>query len=571
MELELIVGASTEEQNQFCRDMATRQAKLEELRSTGVNKIESLKNENFKVRKNKELSKEEKDGIIEANKTLIEEARQDSLSHKEEISTLEKESIAITKTFYKKVTPVAKAEWKSKKDDLKKMHKEAVAKINSEHEARLKEIEASKPTDKNDKDAELAYNNKMKIETSNYKQLAFEEKTAYKNAIQKIKNESHTHFLQEYNLLGSLRNGKHSIEEILQAKLEDYVYRFELKDFFIKNGLYLTLLLFMIVCVCITPSVLSINSIMMITQNFSYKIFYALGVAGLILLGGTDLSVGRMVTLGTLITCMSLNPDTTVSFFGIRLADMYSTLGVAGTAIIALILSILMCTLFSAVAGFFSAKFKIHPFISTLATSLTIWGLCAVGTNTIKTGGISTDASKIGGFIGSSGTGTSYFVGFPITIIYAIVIIAIVSLIWNKTKFGKYLYAVGGNPEAASVSGISVFWVTMGAFIMAGVLYGMGGFVTGLIGGSSDSAYGQGWEMEAIAACVVGGISFLGGIGKVSGAVIGCLIFEMLKFFLNRILTTYQVPNATDISNIFIGVIILVAVVFDSLKYLKKK
>ena len=90
MELELIVGASTEEQNQFCRDMATRQAKLEELRSTGVNKIESLKNENFKVRKNKELSKEEKDGIIEANKTLIEEARQDSLSHKEEISTLER-------------------------------------------------------------------------------------------------------------------------------------------------------------------------------------------------------------------------------------------------------------------------------------------------------------------------------------------------------------------------------------------------------------------------------------------------------------------------------------------------
>lgn len=79
---------------------------------------------------------------------MIEEARQDSLSHKEEISTLEKESIAITKTFYKKVTPVAKAEWKSKKDDLKKMHKEAVAKINSEHEARLKEIEASKPTDK---------------------------------------------------------------------------------------------------------------------------------------------------------------------------------------------------------------------------------------------------------------------------------------------------------------------------------------------------------------------------------------------------------------------------------------
>ncbi|HBR86134.1 MAG TPA: galactoside ABC transporter permease, partial [Firmicutes bacterium] len=76
--------------------------------------------------------------------------------------------------------------------------------------------------------------------------------------------------------------------------------------------------------------------------------------------------------------------------------------------------------------------------------------------------------------------------------------------LWNKTKFGKYLYAVGGNPDAASVSGISVFWVTIGAFIMAGVLYGLGGFVTGTTFGSSDSAFGQGWEMEAIAACVVG-------------------------------------------------------------------
>lgn len=120
MELELIVGASTEEQNQFCRDMATRQAKLEELRSTGVNKIESLKNENFKVRKNKELSKEEKDGIIEANKTLIEEARQDSLSHKEEISTLEKNLLLLQKHSIRKSLLLQKLNGRARKTILRK-------------------------------------------------------------------------------------------------------------------------------------------------------------------------------------------------------------------------------------------------------------------------------------------------------------------------------------------------------------------------------------------------------------------------------------------------------------------
>lgn len=571
MEQELIVGASASEQAQFYSDISNYQAKLEGLRLEGVNKITALKNEIYKVKKNKDLTKEQKAEIIAKDKVLIGEAREVVAKNRDEIATIQQEAVNLTKEFYGEKTPVAKQGWAESRSKLKADHAAKITEIESNHKTKLAEIQARKPADNTDKEAVLAYNNDVKTENASYKQAIFEETTAYKSGLQKIKNAGHTHFLQEYHLLASLRNGKNTIVEQLQAKAEDYVYQFEPKDWFIKNGLYLTLLVFMLVCIIIEPSVLSINSIMQILQNFSYKIFYALGVAGLILLGGTDLSVGRMVALGTLITCITLNPDTTVTFFGIKLSAIYDALGVGGAAICALLLSIIMCTLFSAVAGFFSAKFKIHPFISTLATSLTIWGLCAVGTNTLKTGAISDSASSIGQFIFSSGSGRNLFVGFPITFIYAVIVIAIVSLIWNKTKFGKYLYAVGGNQEAAAVSGISVFWVTMGAFIMAGILYGIGGFVTGIIGGSSDSSYGQGWEMEAIAACVVGGISFLGGIGKVSGAVVGCIIFEMLKFFLNRILTVNQVSNSADIANIFIGVIILVAVVFDSLKYLKKK
>ena len=156
--------------------------------------------------------------------------------------------------------------------------------------------------------------------------------------------------------------------------------------------------------------------------------------------------------------------------------------------------------------------------------------------------------------------------GFPTIILWAIAAIAIVWFIWNKTTFGKNLYAVGGNPEAASVSGISVFGVTVGAFVMAGVLYGFGSWLECIrMVGSGSAAYGQGWEMDAIAACVVGGVSFTGGIGKISGVVVGVFIFTALTYSLTIL------GIDTNLQFVFSGIIILVAVTLDCLKYVQKK
>ena len=155
---------------------------------------------------------------------------------------------------------------------------------------------------------------------------------------------------------------------------------------------------------------------------------------------------------------------------------------------------------------------------------------------------------------------------FPTIILWAIAAVAIVWFIWNKTTFGKNLYAVGGNPEAASVSGISVFKVTMGAFVMAGILYGCGSWLECLrMVGSGSAAYGQGWDMDAIAACVVGGVSFTGGIGKISGVVVGVLIFTSLTYSLTIL------GIDTNLQFIFEGIIILAAVTLDCLKYVQKK
>ena len=213
--------------------------------------------------------------------------------------------------------------------------------------------------------------------------------------------------------------------------------------------------------------------------------------------------------------------------------------------------------MFTTIAGFFAAKFKMHPFISTMANMLVIFGLVTYSTKGVSFGGI--DQSIPGKIIPKVG-------GIPTSILWAVAAVVIVWFIWNKTKFGKNLYAVGGNPEAASVSGISVFKVTLGAFIMAGILYGFGSWLECIrMIGSASAAYGQGWEMDAIAACVVGGVSFSGGVGTVLGVVTGVIIFTVINYGL-----TYIGVNPYW-QYIIKGAIIIFAVALDSLKYARKK
>ncbi len=284
--------------------------------------------------------------------------------------------------------------------------------------------------------------------------------------------------------------------------------------------------------------------------------FLALGVAGLILLTGTDLSIGRMVGMGmTTATIIMHQGINTGAVFG-HVFD-FTGMPIGVRMIFALVMCVLLCTFFTAIAGFFTARFKMHPFISTMANMLVIFGLVTYATKGVSFGAIDPSIPKM--IIPRIG-------GFPTIILWAVVAIAIVWFIWNKTTFGKNLYAVGGNPEAAAVSGISVFWVTMGAFILAGILYGFGSWLEcARMIGSGSAAYGQGWEMDAIAACVVGGVSFTGGIGKISGVVVGVLIFTVLIYSLTIL------GIDTNLQFVFEGIIIITAVTLDCLKYVQKK
>ncbi len=401
------------------------------------------------------------------------------------------------------------------------------------------------------------------------KSALFDAKSQFETRIDRSKDICTQAFTDHVQINRAIRNQKSNIVEDMQLKWKNYVNNFKASKFLLSNGLYLAILVFFIVCVVVAPAIgagnlLTLPNIFTILEQSSTRMFYALGVAGLILLAGTDLSVGRMVAMGSVVTGLILHPGVNiVKFFNMGPWN-FTGMPMGLRLIFALLLSILLCTTFSAFAGVFTAKLKIHPFVSTLASQLIIYGLLFFGTTGTPVGSID---SKVKDLIGGRwviGMVNGEMVTFPKLIIPAAIAILVAWFIWNKTKFGKNMYAVGGNSEAAAVSGISVFWVTMGVFIMAGIFYGCGAFLEAFRANASAGT-GQGYEMDAIAACVVGGISFNGGIGKISGAAIGVIIFTALTYCL----TFLHID--TNLQFVFKGLIIIAAVALDSVKYLKRK
>ena len=523
------------------------QKKIDALRVDGSDKVNDLKNQIAIAKENKNLSKAQRDKIIENSKKELENAKKVEANNKEEIKKLIAEAEDYLAKHYKKdYYDVVNNSCKAAKAEENSRYEKVKADLKSEHQKKIASL----------KDAE-----EIKAEKYVFKNKLFDAQMAHESRMQEIKDRRHEAFMHKYHLIDLLRTSKFTFPQQRAQKLENYRYSFNLSQFLYKNGLYIVIILIFIALCIITPIVkntqlLTVTNILNILQQASPRMFLALGVAGLILLTGTDLSVGRMVGLGMVTaTIIMHNGINTGAVFG-HIFD-FSAMAPTAKALLALLMCVIFTTVFSMIAGFFMARFKMHPFISTMANMLIIFGLVTYATKGVSFGAI--DFAIPNTFIPQIGK-------FPTIILWAVAAVIIVWFIWNKTTFGKNLYAVGGNPEAAAVSGISVFKVTMGAFILAGILYGFGSWLEcNRMVGSGSAAYGQGWDMDAIAACVVGGVSFTGGIGKISGVVTGVLIFTSLTYSLTIL------GIDTNLQFIFEGIIILAAVTLDCLKYVQKK
>lgn len=303
------------------------------------------------------------------------------------------------------------------------------------------------------------------------------------------------------------------------------------------------------------PSFLSIRNFKNILTQSSVRAIIALGVAGLIVTQGTDLSVGRQVGFSAVISATLLQATTNVN-------KVFPNLGefpVIGAIIIVMIVGMVI----GSINGIIVAKLNVHPFIATLGMMTIVYGINSLYYDYVG-------ASPISGFSKSYSSFAQGYIGTPsfnmsYLIIYAAVATAIMWILWNKTKFGKNVFAVGGNPEAAKVSGVNVAWTLVKIYALSGMYYAFGGLLEAGRIGSATNNLGNMYEMDAIAACVIGGVSFYGGVGKISGVITGVIILTVINYGL-----TY-VGVSPYWQYIIKGMIIVAAVAFDAIKYSKKK
>lgn len=337
-------------------------------------------------------------------------------------------------------------------------------------------------------------------------------------------------------------------------------------DGIMNNALYILMAIFIVYTAIKNDKFLSPGSIVNIISLVAASLPMALGIAGCIVLTGTDLSGGRVVGL-TAGIAGALLQDRLIS------RKLFANLPeiTGGWIILTILIVMAVGAIIGLVNGFFVAKFSLHPFIVTLATQLITYGLILIffmlnGNNGQPVSGLS-QAYKdvVSAPLFQFTTSKGVKISLPMYVLYAIILCALMWFVWNKTAFGKNMFAVGSNADAARVSGVNVFWTTVMVHTLAGAMYGVTGFIEGARISSITQSAGLNYECDAIAACVIGGVSFVGGTGKISGIVLGVFVLRIIFVAL----TMLQIDPSMQY--IIKGAIILAACSLDMRKYLAKK
>ena len=334
-------------------------------------------------------------------------------------------------------------------------------------------------------------------------------------------------------------------------------------DGLLNNALYILMALFIIYTAVRNKNFLSPSSIVNIIMLAAVSLPMALGIGGCIVLTGTDLSAGRVFGLAAGMSAAFLQNRAASKLI---FEHLPATSG--GWILVVMLMVMLAGAVIGLVNGFFVAKFSLHPFIVTLATQLITYGIILMFFQINGNGGgpISNVAQEFKNAVsGPCFRIEAWNVSIPWYVIFAIILVVVMWFVWNKTRFGKNMFAVGSNMEAAKVSGVNVFMTTVLVHTLAGALYGFAGFVEAARLGSVTAATGLNNECDAIAACVIGGVSFVGGTGNIGGIVLGVFVLRIIFVALNMLGIN---PN---LQYIIKGAIILAACSLDMRKYLVKK
>ncbi len=330
-------------------------------------------------------------------------------------------------------------------------------------------------------------------------------------------------------------------------------------EFLLNYALYIILIAILVTVSIIRPNFVALSNILNILKQASTKGILALGCAGIIVLAGTDLSIGRVLGLSAAVTASLVQSVT----YGSR---YYQGMTSQLPLIVPFLAAILISVIFSAINGFGVARLHMHAFIITLGTQLIAFGANSIYIESQPSGSAQALSTFEQGFL-DTGAGNLAVGGMkiPLSVIYFLLLAVIMWVVWNKTRLGKNMFAVGGNTDAAAVSGVNVERTIMLVFLMAGVLYGIASFLEAARIQSVGANTGINYELDAISACVIGGVSFSGGVGTIQGVVIGAIILQAINYSL------YFLQVNAYWQYIIRGLIIVLAVAIDVRKSLVKR
>lgn len=297
-----------------------------------------------------------------------------------------------------------------------------------------------------------------------------------------------------------------------------------------RYGIYIAFAILFITLSITSESFLTTTNIINILRQVSIIGIVSIGMSFVIMTGGIDLSIGSIMALSAVVATSFAKVDSSYSLF------------------IPVIVGIMVGLACGLTNGILVAKWRVSPFIATLGMMTAARGLAMVYTEGRPVIGLSDSYNSIG-----SGS----FLNLPIPIIIFVAIVLIGTFLLNFTVFGRYVFATGGNEQAAKLSGIRVTSIQIGVYAIAGILAGVGGMILSSRIMSGSPVLGQGYELDAIAAVVIGGTSLLGGVGSIMGTVVGVLIIGVMNNGLDllNVSSYYQ--------QILKGAIIVIAILLD--------
>lgn len=329
--------------------------------------------------------------------------------------------------------------------------------------------------------------------------------------------------------------------------------RLSLANVLIEGRAFLALVLIIVVFSVLSPNYLTVNNLLIMSSHVAIFALLGMGQLLTILNGGIDLSVGSTLGFSAVIGGYLLK-GVPLNIFGVT---------VFPSVPVVVVLSLGVGALVGAINGILVARFNVAPFVATLGMLYAVRGLALLATNGLTINNIAGKPEL--GNTGIAWLGFKRLFGIPIGVIIMIIVAIILGFLIGRTRFGRWLYASGGNERAAHLSGVPVRRVKMLVYVISGVTAALAGLVLASTLTSADPNAGNTYELTAIATVVIGGASLMGGKGNIRGTLLGAFVIG----FLSDGLVIVGVSAYWQM--VFTGGVIIAAVLLNNLEYRRKR